>query len=139
MIELIFIATTIKLAQKFLRISSSFLIIFIWTGSLLFHQTLMLLWYLYITNFLVTFLDAIWFYTGTGDDQRCIPVHLVASKLELPICRLLPAMHAISGVTPPVICSQTGNITTFQTLKKQAAQTRRTDRYDRLREFPSLS
>ena len=34
------------------------------------------------------------FRTGTGDDQRYIPIHVLASKLELPIYCLLPAMHA---------------------------------------------
>ena len=46
--ELIFIATTKKLTQKYLRISNYFVIIFVWIGSSLFRQTLKLQWYLYI-------------------------------------------------------------------------------------------
>ena len=45
----------------------------------------------------LTFLDAVWFKTGTGDDGRYIPIHLLALELGLPICFLLPAMHVISG------------------------------------------
>ena len=40
------------------------------------------------------FLDALWFKTGTVDDQRYIPVQVLASELGLPICCLLPTMHA---------------------------------------------
>ena len=43
-----------------------------------------------VTN--LTFLDALWFKTSTGDDQIYIPKHVLASELELPICCLLPAM-----------------------------------------------
>ena len=39
---MIYLATTKKLTQKCLRISSSFVIIFVWTGSSFFRQTLML-------------------------------------------------------------------------------------------------
>ena len=40
--ELSFIVITKKMTQKCLRISGSFLLIFLWTWSLLFHQALML-------------------------------------------------------------------------------------------------
>ena len=46
--EFIFIATAKKLTQKCLRISNSFVIIFIWTKSSFFRQTVMLQWYVYI-------------------------------------------------------------------------------------------
>ena len=48
-----------------------------------------------VTN--LTFLDAIWFKLVMVMDQRYIPIHLLASELGLPICCLLPAIHAISG------------------------------------------
>ena len=34
-----------------------------------------------VTN--LTFLDAVWFKTGTGDDQRYIPINALASELVL--------------------------------------------------------
>ena len=34
-----------------------------------------------VTN--LTFLDAVWFKTGTGDDQRYIPINVLASELVL--------------------------------------------------------
>ena len=34
-----------------------------------------------VTN--LTFLDALWFKTGTGDDQKYIPIHVLASELVL--------------------------------------------------------
>ena len=37
-----------------------------------------------VTN--LTFLDALWFKTGTGDDQRYIPIHVLASELVLTLC-----------------------------------------------------
>ena len=55
----------------------------------------------------------------TGDDQRNTPVTLVASELELRICCLLPAMHAISGCNSVSSFSHTGKTTTFQTLKNK--------------------
>ena len=42
----------------------------------------------------LTFLDALWFRTGTDDDQRYIPIHVLVSELGLPICCLLSSMHA---------------------------------------------
>ena len=66
--RLIFIATTKKLTRKCLSISNSFMIIFVWTESL-FRQTVMLQvisLYQGVTNF--TYLDALWFKTGTCDD-----------------------------------------------------------------------
>ena len=72
----------------------------------------------------------------THNDQTYIPVNLVASELGLPICCLLPAMHAVSRCNYVSSFSHTGKTATFQTLKKQ---TRRTDRYMiNFGEFPSL-
>ena len=61
-----------------------------------------------------------------------VSLRLVTSKLGLPICYLFPAMYAISRCDSISSFSQTGNMTTFQTLKKQTEPTQ-TDRYDRLR------
>ena len=55
----------------------------------------------------------------SGDDQRYIAVPLVAPELGLPICCLLPAMHAISGFNSVESFSHTGKITTIQTFKKK--------------------
>ena len=44
-----------------------------------------------VTN--LTSLDALWFKAGTGDDQKCIPIHVLTSKLRLPICCVFPAVH----------------------------------------------
>ena len=73
-----------------------------------------------LNRVIITFLDAIWFKTGTGDENRCIPRHLLVSELGLPICCLLPAMHAISG------CDSVS-------IPNTKKQNRPTDRYDRLR------
>ena len=48
-----------------------------------------------VTN--LTFLDTIRLKTGTGEDQRCISIHVLDSELGLPISYLLSAMHAVSG------------------------------------------
>ena len=37
-----------------------------------------------VTN--LTFLDGLWFKTGTGDDQRYIPIDVLASELGLLTC-----------------------------------------------------
>ena len=63
-------------------------------------------------------------------------MHLVASKLGLPICRLLPAMHAISRCDSITSFSHTAKITTFQTLRNKLDEL--TDMIE-LGEFPSLS
>ena len=39
--------------------------------------------FLCVTN--LTFLDALWSKTGTGENQRYIPIHVLASELEVPI------------------------------------------------------
>ena len=85
--ELIFIATTKKLTQKCLRISSSFVIIF-WTGSSLFRQTLMLRRYLYIKVSLTLHSWMLYDFKLVPVTIRDVSLHLVASKLELPICCL---------------------------------------------------
>ena len=45
----------------------------------------------------LTFLDIIRFKSGTGDDERFIPMHLLASELGLPISSLLSAINVTSG------------------------------------------
>lgn len=47
----------------------------------------------------LTFLDTIRFKSGAGEDERFIPIHLLASELGLPTCCLLPAMHATQDVS----------------------------------------
>ena len=64
------------------------------------------------------FLNAIWFKTGTSDDQRYIPTHVLASELGLPIWCLGPAMHAVSGCDSVSSFSHIRKTATFQTLKR---------------------
>ena len=68
-----------------------------------------------VTN--LTFLEALWFKIGTGDVQRYIPKHVLASELGLPIGCLLPAMHA--GCDSVSSFSHIRKMTTFQTLKNK--------------------
>ena len=69
-----------------------------------------------VTN--LTFLDALWSTTGTGDDQRYIPIHVLASESGLPIwCCLLPAMHA--GCDSVSSFSHIRKMTTLQTLNNK--------------------
>ena len=44
---------------------------------------------LYQSVTILTFLDALCFKTGTGDDHKYIPIHALASEIGLPICCLL--------------------------------------------------
>ena len=67
---------------------------------------------------------------------RDVSLHLVASKLELPICCLLPVMYAISRCDPISSFFTYWKDSNIPNIKKQ---NRRTDKYDRLRWFPSLS
>ena len=59
-------------------------------------------------------LDAIWFKTGTSDDERYIPTHELASGLP---CCLLHARHGTSRCDSIRSFSYIG-VKTFQTLKK---------------------
>ena len=67
-----------------------------------------------------------------------VSLRLVTSKLGLPICYLFPAMYAISRCDSISSFSQTGNMTTFQTLKNKQNQLELTDMID-FGEFPSFS
>ena len=70
---------------------------------------------------------------------RDVSLHLIASKLGLPIFSyLFPAMYAISRCDSISSFSQTGNMTTFQTLKNKQNQLELTDMID-FGEFPSFS
>ena len=60
----------------------------------------------------LTFLDIIRFKSGTGDDERFIPMRLLASELGLPRCSLLPVINATSG---------------YNSEKKNAFQTQKND------------
>ena len=86
-----------------------------------------------VTN--LTFLDAVWFKTGTGDNQRYTLTHLLASELGLQIWCLLPAMPAVSGCDSACSFSHTGKITAFQTLKNKINEL--TELID-FSEFPTL-
>ena len=59
------------------------------------------------------FLDIICFKTGTGSDERFIPIHVLASELGLPTYCLLPAMHAVSGCDSVGSFSHIEKITIF--------------------------
>jgi len=39
----------------------------------------------------------IWVKTGTGNNQRYIPIHNISNSLGIEICKMLPAFHAITG------------------------------------------
>ena len=65
----------------------------------------------------ITFLDALWFKTGTVNDHRYISKHVLSSKLRLPICCLLPAMH--TGCNSVNSFSHIRKLTIFQTLKNK--------------------
>ena len=68
-----------------------------------------------VTNF--TFLDALWFKTGTGDNQRHIPRHVLATELGLPICCLLLAVHAGCDLVSSFL--HILKMATFQALKNK--------------------
>ena len=70
--------------------------------------------------------------------MRDVSLHLVASKLGLPIYCLLPAIYAISRCGFISRFSHTGKIATFQTLKSKQNKLELTDFID-FGEFPSLS
>ena len=68
-----------------------------------------------VTN--LTFLDELWFKTGTGDDQRYIPIDVLASELGLLICCQvliqaifdirIPILDTLTWVNPNLILSNT--------------------------------
>ena len=53
-----------------------------------------------VTN--LTFLDALWFKTGTGDDQRYIPIDVLAPKLGLLIC-CQGLIQAVFDIRKPIL------------------------------------
>ena len=63
---------------------------------------------------------------------RDVSLHLVASKLELPICCLLPVMYAISRCDPISSFFTYWKDSNIPNIKKPTEQTQ-TDRYDRIR------
>ena len=65
----------------------------------------------------LTLLDVLWFKSGTSDDQRYIPIHVLSSELGLPICRWFSAMHA--GCDSVSSFTYIRKIATFQTLKNK--------------------
>ena len=67
-----------------------------------------------------------------------VSLHLVASKLGLPIRCLLPAMYAISRCDSISSFLNIGKITTFQTLKNKQNKLEMTDMID-FGGFPSHS
>ena len=98
-------------------ISSSFVIIFVWTGSSLYRHVTSISLCLSVTKPHIFRNNTVLNYTS--NNQRYIPVHLVASELRLAICCLFPAMHAISRCNSVSSFSHTGKITTFQKLKSK--------------------
>ena len=79
--ELVFIVTTKKLTRKWLCISNPLWkyclnrVVFVSPGG----DVAVISLYQSVTN--LTFLNALWFKTGTGDDQRYIPINVLALML----------------------------------------------------------
>ena len=123
--KLIFSTTKKKLTQKCLRISSSLVIIFAWTGSSLSRQTLMLRWYLYaISNMVLNW------YRWRSEMYPCTP-----SSFKIGIPNMLLA--SCNACDIKMWLHQ--QFFTFQTLKnKQHKFDELTDMID-FGEFPSLS
>ena len=69
---------------------------------------------------------------------RDVSLHLVASKLGLPICCLLPAMYAISRCDSISSFSLNGKIATFQTLNNKQNKLELMNMID-FGKFPSVS
>ena len=119
--KFIFIATTKKLIQKCLCIASSFVIISVRTGLSLFHQTLLLGWYLYLKVSLTLHYFLNW-YRWRSEMYPCTPS----------IYCLLPAVHVISRCDSVSSFSYTGKIQTFQILKNKQGKLRGCVKCDRL-------
>ena len=69
---------------------------------------------------------------------RDVSLHLITSKLGLPICCLLPEMYEISRYDSISSFAHTEKITTFQTLKNKQNKLELMDMID-FGEFPSVS
>ena len=121
------LVTSQSMTQKCLpNVSSSFVIIFVWTGSSLVHWWSCTHWCcgdithwccrvvisLHQSVTSIILLDAIWFKIGISVDQRY--THELASELWLPICCLLLEMYAIPGCDPVSSFSDIWKIATFQ-------------------------
>ena len=90
--------------------------------------------YQFVTN--LASLDSFWFKTGMGNEQRFIPIHTLASEYGLPICRLLPAIHAITGCDSVSSLSRIGKKKAFQILQNKIDDLIDMSHFG---EFPSLS
>ena len=90
--------------------------------------------YQYATN--LTSLDSMWFKTGTGNEQRFLPIHTLASQHGLSICRLLPAIHSITGCDSVSSLSRIGKKKAFQILVKKIDDLKDMSNFG---ELPSLS
>ena len=115
--ESIFIATRKKLTQKCLCISGFFLIIFIWTRSSMFRQTMMLQWYLYIEASLTLHLTCntiLNWYRWWSEMYPCTP-----SSFTVGITSMLLVSCKVDSVSS---CSHTEKITTLQTLKNKQSK-----------------
>ena len=117
--ELIFIATTKKLTRKYLRISNYFMTIFVWTESL-FRQAVILQWYLCLKVSL-TLHSYRCIMVQNWYRWRYIPIYALASEIGLPICCVLPAMHAGCD-----------SINSFSHIKKMAAVQTLKNKIDKL-------
>ena len=75
--------------------------------------------------------DELWFQTGaissTKDGRRFIPVHDICNSIDPVICKILPAVHAVTGCDTTSSIFGIGKRTVFKVLK------------DRPRDFIDLS
>ena len=71
--------------------------------------------YHFVTN--LALLSKLWFKTGVGNKTRYIPIHTSVMDLGSPVCRLLPAIHVITGCDSVSSFSGIGNKTAFSILK----------------------
>ena len=71
--------------------------------------------YQLVTN--LASLSELWFKTGVGKNKRYIPIHTSLNTIGASVCRLLPAVHAITGCDSVSSFSGVGKKTAFSLLK----------------------
>ena len=78
----------------------------------------------------------LWFHTGVKDKARFIPVHSIAGTLGVQLCKMLPAVHTLTGCDSTSSLVRVGKLKPWKLVRKDPQKFRNLTNFGTMMEIP---